>query len=218
MKRACVFYCSERGVLYVLCVIAWGLSIVAIADCSFLLIEVDGNYYDGSTNPYSTNPPSYNRKLVDYKEYDAYGAFSYDADREEHYCVPYTDAQIDQYFNTAGKAGRAFGVVATVFSGMAFALITAVVFVLEAKVDAVWKTSIFLISCAVPSQLLTFLTMLIEGCQDAKTCIPGIAGGASFTSAILFVIIAVMMGCCVKPPTKPLVSISDMRRQNKKLG
>lgn len=167
----------------------------------------------------TTSSDSYSsRALLSWEEYSAFGAFSKDADRDKHYCVPYTDEEFDQFFNTAGKAGRGFGVVASLLSGIVMTFMTVVFLFLEQCVGVVWKTCLVLITLAAPSQFLTFLAMLVENCQDADKCFPGIAGYASIIAGVLFIVIAILLGPVgVGPPAKPLVSISDMRSRNMKI-
>jgi len=164
-------------------VIAWALSVASIVHCSFVVVEVNA------------------------AEDQYFGLFKFE-DQTDDYCVRYDEVTFS-VFNTAGKTARAFAVLAVLCSGFALALWTAIGLMVEVGVRAIWTTCIVLLSLAFLCQALTFLTLLIDICDDFD-CSIGAAGIMSALCVFLFFVIAILM-IFVKPPERPIFPISELK-------
>jgi hypothetical protein len=71
---------------------------------------------------------------------------------------------------------------------------------------------------AIPSQFLTFLIFLIDGCQDADLCVPGVAGGFSILAGILFIVNAISLSSKATPPVHAVLSIANRKAYRKSIG
>lgn len=220
--------------MYGLCLFAFGCSVVAIADCSFFLAEYDeldaslsNHDYDfgnsDSDFDFSYPPSSYygyrNLGKKRYKKMYAFGAFTYDYDRDKHRCVAYTDDMLKD-FSLATNAGRGFGVLASLLTAAVVFLFTIMLLVSFGPRTRriLWNINIIMMVIAIPSQLLTFLAMLQDECNDADLCVIGIAGGFSVLAVILFIAIAISMATCARPPVRAVLSFSEKSTHRKGFG
>ena len=176
--------------------VAWSLSVVSVAYCSFVKVEYEAQ---GS------------EKLLGLFSYDSSSIFS-TSNSTGNFCARYDDGAFETYFNSAGRSARAFGVLAALLSGSALFLDAALELVWEWAVVSVWKTCAVFISLAFLFQALTFLVLLIKPCHlDGVRCTIDATGIISGISCIFSVLSATMMGCVARPPNKPLFPISEMR-------
>lgn len=192
-------FLMNRGILFALLVVAWSLSVVSIAYCSFIKVKLPA--LDGEP---------------------LFGLFKYDSPTSSssitnitssgNYCVRYDDVTFDAVINSAGRSARAFGVLAALLSGLVLFLYMALELVWECAVATIWKLCVVLVSLAFLFQSLTFLALLVEPCKiDGVSCTLGTTGYLSAISAIFLIASAIMMGCVARPPNKPYFPLSGIR-------
>lgn len=191
-----------RGLLFTVLVIAWALSVVSVAYCSF--IEVKTTSYYGGTD----------HQLLGLFKFEGITSNSYytNSTGSGNYCVRYDDDGFEAVFNTAARSARAFGVLAALVSGFVLFMDFAFGLFWEWGVATLWKTCAAFLLVAFLFQSLTFLLLLSKPCQlDETDCTVSTTGYLSAISAVFFLASAGMMGCIIRPPAKPHFPISDMQ-------
>lgn len=182
---------NDRGILFTLLVVAWSLSVVSVANCTFL--EAKSQFRQGHLGLFT---------------YEVGSTFTNAAG----YCARYDEEYFDIIFSSAAQSARAFGVLAALLSGFVLLLDLSFELFWEWPVVTMWRTCVVLLLLSFLFQSLTFLFFLNANCETVGIdCTLGAAGYLSAISAVLFASSSIMMGCIARPPTKPYLPISDMR-------
>jgi hypothetical protein len=194
---------SFRVVFLSLCAVGVALSVASIAGCTFLLMD---------------NDDPLTRELGWHDGYYAYGAFSYEPDPNDHYCVRYSHAAVNEYFKSTGKMARASGVLAAILSGMVLVLYISLELFWESKRSLVWHVCRVFLAFAILCQLGTFLLLLVGPCQDSDKCILGPIGYTSMAASVVLFLAFVLMVACVRPHKKPFLVFSEMNEAKQQLS
>jgi hypothetical protein len=190
-----------------MCAVGVALSVASIAGCTFLLMDQDVYNGDPST-----------RELGWHDGYYAFGAFSYEPDPANHYCVRYNRSTVNEYFKATGKTARASGVLAAILSGLVLVLYISLELFWESKRSLVWHICRIFLAFAILCQLGTFLLLLMDPCQDTDKCILGPTGYASMAACVVLFIAFILMVACVRPHKKPFLVFSEMNEAKRQLS
>lgn len=175
---------QNRWAIFGLSILAWILSVVAVADCTFIRIGT---------------------RDTQYRNLDDIGLFNYNVDSEGHRCLNYVSSV---EHDAATKTAQAFACLAAILTGFAMLQVVVVQLFLRWKTELVWKMIRVEVLAAAFSQAIVFAGFGTDVCiddADAK-CLPGPAG---IINAINVLLLAVLSWLCwgMAPPTNPIFEV-----------
>lgn len=176
-----------RWTIFALTILVWILSVVAVADCTFVRI--------GPRN-------------VQYRNLDDIGLFNFNVDTEGHRCLAY-ESSVEH--DAATKTAQAFACLATIFSGFAMLKVVALQLFLRWKPARVWQMIRVEVLVATISQAIVFAGFATDICVDNPNnkCLPGPAG---IINAINILLLCVLSWLCwgMAPPNNPIFEVKLM--------
>ena len=162
-----------RWTIFVLSILTWILSVVAVAECTFVRI-----------GPRNTQ----------YRNLSEVGLFSFDYDLEGgHRCLAYDSTVKD---DAATKTAQAFACLASILTGFAMIQVLSLQLFLQWKTDLVWKMIRVEVLAATFSQAIVFAGFGTDECVENpyNKCLPGPAGIINAINVLLLVVVSWLVG------------------------
>lgn len=174
---------NRRMVLF-MSILTWILSVVAVADCTFIRAGLRDDQY---------------KNLLEF------GLFNANVDTSGgHRCLRYESTV---QHDAASRTGQAFACMAALFSGFAMLKVIALQFSLRWKPSSVWRLVRVNVLAAAISQSIVFAVFATDACvEDANIkCLPGPAGIINAINVLLLGILSWF--CCGMSPPDPVFDL-----------